>query len=157
VAAKTGTSNSFVDNWTMGFTPHVTVGVWVGNSDNSAMFNGVIGITGAGPIFHDVMDYVSNYYNYPADDFVKPDNVHTGTVSAYTGLLPNPGEPTVSDWFIDGTLPTIQGQYTPTCHGFFCRHNNNGVPDNGGTNNGLPNNGDPNYGLPNNGDPNSGG
>lgn len=122
VAAKTGTSNSFVDNWTMGYTPHVAVGVWVGNSDNSPMSQGVIGITGAGPIWNSVMDYVSKYYHYPADDFVRPATVHTGTVSAYTGLLPNPGEPTVTDWFIDGTMPTIQGQYTPpTCRGIFCR------------------------------------
>src|SRR5258708_18504112 len=53
----------------------------------------VIGITGAGPIWHDVMEYVSNYYNYPPDDFIKPPDVQPGTVSAYTGLLPHPGEP----------------------------------------------------------------
>ncbi|HEX7735558.1 MAG TPA: transglycosylase domain-containing protein [Ktedonobacteraceae bacterium] len=115
-AAKTGTSNSFVDNWTMGYTPHVAVGVWAGNSDNSKMDNGVIGITGAAPIWHDVMEYVSHYYHYPADDFVKPGDVHMGTVSAYTGLLPQPGEPSVSDWFIDGTMPTLQSTYTPTHH-----------------------------------------
>jgi membrane peptidoglycan carboxypeptidase len=121
-AAKTGTSDRFVDNWTMGYTPHVTVGVWVGNSDNSAMDNGVIGITGAGPIWHDVMEYVSNYYHYPADDFVRPADVHEGTVSANTGLLAAPGEPVVTDWFIDGTLPTIRDKYTPPrrCKFFFC-------------------------------------
>ncbi len=121
-AAKTGTSNSFIDNWTMGYTPHVTVGVWVGNSDNSAMGKGVIGITGAGPIWDDVMEYVSNYYHYPADDFVKPADVHEGTVSAYTGLLPNPGEQTVTDWFIDGTMPTIQGQNTANHRNCFQRN-----------------------------------
>ena len=112
-AAKTGTTNSFVDNWTMGYTPYLATGVWVGNSDNSAMDNGVIGITGAGPIWHDIMEYASQRYNYPADDFSAPDNVHMGTVSALTGLVPRAGEPTVSDWFIDGTRPTIVGQYTP--------------------------------------------
>lgn len=112
-AAKTGTSNSFVDNWTMGYTPHLTVGVWVGNSDNSPMGTGVIGITGAGPIWHDVMDYASNYYHYPPDNFTIPDNVMQQTVSATTGLLPRPGEPTVTDWFINGTIPTIQGQLEP--------------------------------------------
>jgi membrane peptidoglycan carboxypeptidase len=117
-AAKTGTTDSFRDNWTMGYTPHVAVGVWAGNSDNSIM-NNVIGITGAGPIWHDVMEYVSQYYNYPPDDFIKPPDVHAGTVSAITGLLPHPGEPTVTDWFIDGTMPTIQGAFTsvPGCHG----------------------------------------
>jgi membrane peptidoglycan carboxypeptidase len=112
-AAKTGTSNSFIDNWTMGYTPHVTVGVWVGNSDNSPMDNGVIGITGAGPIWHDVMEYVTQYEHYPPIGFTPPSDVHQHAVSALTGLLPNPGEQTVTDWFIDGTLPTIRGRYTP--------------------------------------------
>ena len=111
-AAKTGTTDSFRDNWTMGYTPYLAVGVWAGNSDNSEMRN-VIGITGAGPIWHDVMEYASHYYNYPADDFIKPDGVELGTVSAITGLLPHPGEPTNTDWFIQGTMPTIYGQYTP--------------------------------------------
>ena len=121
-AVKTGTTDSFRDNWTIGYTPHLTVGVWAGNSDNSMMQN-VIGITGAGPIWHDIMDYASQHYHYPPDDFIRPSDVHMGQVSAYTGLLPHPGEPTVSDWFIDGTMPTIQGDYsyyvpartTPVC------------------------------------------
>ncbi len=54
VAAKTGTSKGFRDNWTIGFTREVTVGVWVGNFDGSAM-DGVSGISGAGPIFRSVM------------------------------------------------------------------------------------------------------
>lgn len=144
-AAKTGTSNLFIDNWTMGYTPHVTVGVWVGNSDNSMMDNGVIGITGAGPIWHDVMEYVSDYYHYPADDFVRPGDLHEGTVSAYTGLLPNPGEPTVTDWFIDGTMPTIHGKFTPStrpthCRRIICPPTRNGN-DSNGTGNGNSNNG----------------
>ncbi len=122
-AAKTGTTNSFKDNWTVGYTPYLAVGVWAGNNDSSPMYN-VIGITGAGPIWHDVMEYVSHYYNYPPDDFIQPADVHSGTVSAYTGLLPHPGEPTVTDWFIDGTMPTIQGTYTPPpqrCKGDGCK------------------------------------
>ncbi len=110
-AAKTGTTDSFRDNWTIGYTPHLTVGIWAGNSDNSIMRN-VIGITGAGPIWHDIMEYASRHYNFPPDDFTPPANVHKGTVSALSGLLPRPGEPTVTDWFIDGTMPTIQGPET---------------------------------------------
>jgi len=121
-AAKTGTTDSFRDNWTLGYTPYLTVGVWAGNSNNSIMQN-VIGITGAGPIWHDIMEYASQHYHYPPDDFIRPSDVHMGQVSANTGLLPRPGEPTVSDWFIDGTMPTIQGDYSyyvpapkiPTC------------------------------------------
>jgi penicillin-binding protein 1C len=54
VAAKTGTSKGSRDNWTVGFTREVTVGVWVGNFDGSAM-RGTSGITGAAPLFRKVM------------------------------------------------------------------------------------------------------
>lgn len=50
VAAKTGTSKNYRDNWTVGFTREVTVGVWVGNFDGSPMLD-VSGITGAAPLF----------------------------------------------------------------------------------------------------------
>jgi penicillin-binding protein 1C len=54
VAAKTGTSKGYRDNWTVGFTRDVTVGVWVGNFDGSPMI-GVSGITGAAPLFASAM------------------------------------------------------------------------------------------------------
>lgn len=54
VAVKTGTSSNFRDNWCVGFTAEYTVGVWVGNFDNSPMLE-VSGVSGAGPIFHRVM------------------------------------------------------------------------------------------------------
>ena len=53
-AAKTGTTTDWRDNWTLGYTPDLTVGVWVGNADNTPM-KGVSGISGAGPIWHDFM------------------------------------------------------------------------------------------------------
>ncbi|MDQ6662451.1 MAG: transglycosylase domain-containing protein [Chloroflexota bacterium] len=148
-AAKTGTTNSFRDNWTMGYTPYLAVGVWAGNSDNSTM-NNVIGITGAGPIWHDVMEYASQYYNYAPADFPRPDDVHQGTISAITGLLPRPGEPTITDWFIDGTMPTITGGYSVSqppsgnCQ-YFCQPPT-GVPPTGGPPNGGPPTGGPPFG-----------
>jgi penicillin-binding protein 1C len=54
VAAKTGTSQAYHDNWAIGFTRDVTVGVWVGNFDRTPLRNST-GVSGAGPIFHDVM------------------------------------------------------------------------------------------------------
>jgi penicillin-binding protein 1C len=54
VAAKTGTSQAYHDNWTIGYSRHVTVGVWVGNFDRKPLRNSS-GVTGAGPIFHAVM------------------------------------------------------------------------------------------------------
>ena len=54
VAAKTGTSQDFHDNWVVGYTKEFTVGVWVGNFDRKSL-KGATGVTGAGPIFHAVM------------------------------------------------------------------------------------------------------
>jgi penicillin-binding protein 1C len=54
VAAKTGTSQAYRDNWTIGYTREVTVGVWVGNFDRRPL-TGSSGVAGAGPVFHAVM------------------------------------------------------------------------------------------------------
>ncbi len=54
VAVKTGTSQAYRDNWTIGYTGEITVGVWVGNFDRRPLRNST-GVTGAAPIFHDVM------------------------------------------------------------------------------------------------------
>ncbi len=54
VAVKTGTSQAYRDNWTIGYSKHVTVGVWVGNFDRTPLRNSS-GVTGAAPIFHGVM------------------------------------------------------------------------------------------------------
>ncbi len=51
VAAKTGTTNDYRDAWTLGFTPQLAVGVWVGNNDNSVMSKGADGSVVAAPIW----------------------------------------------------------------------------------------------------------
>jgi len=61
VAAKTGTSKGYRDNWVIGYSKRVTVGVWVGNFDGSPMHE-VSGITGAGPIFRAIMDAARAHY-----------------------------------------------------------------------------------------------
>src|SRR5690606_24341856 len=61
-AAKTGTTNEFRDNWTVGYTPDLVVGVWTGNADNSPMVN-ISGLTGAAPLWGDFMTAVYNNYN----------------------------------------------------------------------------------------------
>ena len=71
-AVKTGTSNDFVDNLTVGYTPSLVTGVWAGNDDNSAM-NNVIGITGAGPIWHDAM--MMALQGKPVEHFTNPGGV----------------------------------------------------------------------------------
>lgn len=59
-AAKTGTTNDFRDNWTMGYTPDLAVGVWVGNADYTPMVN-TTGLSGAAPIWSQFMQYAVPY------------------------------------------------------------------------------------------------
>jgi penicillin-binding protein 1C len=69
VAVKTGTTSDFRDNWTVGFTPDVVVGVWVGNPDNHPMRD-VSGVSGAAPLWRDVLDGVLD--GRPATAFQRP-------------------------------------------------------------------------------------
>lgn len=56
-AAKTGTSKDMRDNWCIGFSPRYTVGVWVGNADGAPMHD-VSGVSGAAPVWREVMDWL---------------------------------------------------------------------------------------------------
>ena len=58
VAAKTGTTDDFRDGWTIGYTPSIAVGVWVGNNNNAAMIKKQPAATVAGPIFHNFLEQV---------------------------------------------------------------------------------------------------
>ncbi|SOY53334.1 penicillin-binding protein 1C [Cupriavidus taiwanensis] len=54
-AVKTGTSKDMRDNWCIGWSQHYTVGVWVGNASGASMRD-VSGVSGAAPVWHDVME-----------------------------------------------------------------------------------------------------
>jgi 1A family penicillin-binding protein len=85
-AAKTGTSNDFRDNWTIGYTPDIVAGVWVGNADNSPMKE-VDGVLGAAPIWHNFMERA--HADRPVRDFVRPEKVIDIEVCADSGTLPS--------------------------------------------------------------------
>jgi membrane peptidoglycan carboxypeptidase len=84
VAAKTGTTNDFRDNLTVGFTPNLAVAVWVGNADHTPMRN-VSGIVGAAPIFHGFMSQVLN--GQPDSWFGVPDGLRAVNMNGYTAYL----------------------------------------------------------------------
>lgn len=103
-AAKTGTTTDWRDNWTIGYTPDLVVGVWVGNADNSPMYD-VTGISGAGPIWHDFMEQVLK--GRPPLRFTEPPGLVRVEVCALSGLLPTPYCPhRRTELFIAGTQPT---------------------------------------------------
>ncbi|MBU0703433.1 MAG: transglycosylase domain-containing protein, partial [Chloroflexi bacterium] len=85
-AVKTGTTNDFRDAWTVGYTPQLAVGVWVGNSDNSSMIN-LPGAAGAGPIWRDFME--AAHADLPARDFVRPPGIVEREICASSGALPS--------------------------------------------------------------------
>jgi penicillin-binding protein 1C len=95
VAVKTGTSQAYHDNWTVGYTREVTVGVWVGNFDRTPM-RGSTGVTGAAPIFNAVMLAVTRRARgtLPIGDSMPvmepPASVETIDICATSGLRPNP-------------------------------------------------------------------
>lgn len=104
VSVKTGTTNDIRDNWTIGYTPSYVVGVWVGNNDNSPMSKVASGITGAAPIWNKIISVVLKGKSDEPPQ--KPDGVIAMQIDAYGGGLPVPGQPTRSEYFIQGTQPT---------------------------------------------------
>ncbi|MCB0100345.1 MAG: hypothetical protein KDE46_31665, partial [Caldilineaceae bacterium] len=85
-AVKTGTTNDFRDNLTVGYTPQLVTGVWVGNADNSPMVN-ISGVAGAGPIWNQFMN--AAHAGEPVLSFTPPAGVRQVEVCADTGTLPS--------------------------------------------------------------------
>ena len=74
VAAKTGTTQLFKDNWTLGFTPTLATAVWIGNPDNTPLSHNSTGIVGAAPIWHKFMQQA--LAGTPDQWYAKPAGVH---------------------------------------------------------------------------------
>ncbi len=91
-AVKTGTTDDSRDAWTIGYTPEIAVGVWVGNNDNEIMNNGGAGM--AGPIWRNMMGQAIGSNN---PSFVQPSGVVKATVCTSVG--------TKSDVFLSGNVP----------------------------------------------------
>ncbi len=108
-AVKTGTTTNFHDNWTVGYTPDLLAGVWVGNSNYEAMKD-VSGVSGAAPIWNELMRALLE--GQPDRPFVQPPGMQQAEVCDLSGLLPTPACPhTRAEWFIAGTEPTQPDTY----------------------------------------------
>jgi membrane peptidoglycan carboxypeptidase len=99
VGAKTGTTQSFRDNWTVGFTPSLATAVWVGNPDNTPLNHNSTGIVGAAPIWHRFMQLA--LAAHPDEWYVKPAGV----------------DQVGGNYFLPGTenLRTMLSQAWPAC------------------------------------------
>ena len=133
VAAKTGTTDKEIngvdyaaDNWTMGYTPDIAVGVWSGNADGTPLAPGAIGVTGAAPVWQDIISAASGHCGLkpvdsllpcpnvkpqslgipnPQDVFAIPNNVHKTNLNTYDGLAGTGN----TDYVIDGMDPSVAG------------------------------------------------
>lgn len=103
-AVKTGTTNDFRDGWTVGYTPQLVTGVWVGNTDNTPMED-VPGSKGAAPIWNAFMSWALE--EAPIESWTRPTGMVQRAVCNLSGQLPTPHCPTVLEYFITGTEPTV--------------------------------------------------
>ena len=123
VAAKTGTTQAFRDNWTVGYTPTLATAVWIGNPDNTALSHNSTGIVGAAPIWHKFMQQA--LAGTPDQWYAKPAGVHQigdnyflpGTENVRSTVLGwptcrfgsyNPYNLTYADTLVDG-VPCVLG------------------------------------------------
>jgi 1A family penicillin-binding protein len=102
-AVKTGTTDSNRDAWTIGYTPQLVVGVWVGNNNNDSMLNGGSGM--AGPIWVSTMKQAlagvaNTQFTVPSGVIQKPVCYGTGALAS------NSGSGTYNEYFLASALPT---------------------------------------------------
>lgn len=112
VSAKTGTTNDLKDNWTIGYTPERLAAVWVGNNDGSPMHPYLVsGVTGAAPIWHEIMTRVLEDRKPVWPE--KPEGVVGRDVCTTTGGLPSSAGETESycdtrhEFFWEEHLPEV--------------------------------------------------
>jgi 1A family penicillin-binding protein len=101
VPVKTGTSDNKRDNWTIGYTPDFVVAAWVGNNDNAPMSQNLAsGITGAAPIWHDIM--INLLSKSSSDSITVPPNIMQKDCLGR------------KEYFIKGTGNLVNCAYVPT-------------------------------------------
>jgi penicillin-binding protein 1C len=106
-AVKTGTSQSYRDNWTLGYTPRFTVAVWAGNFDNTPMQE-VSGVTGAAPIWRDILLYLHEHQ--APEWYDEPEGIVRARIDPRNGRLLTARSPAVrlsrEELFMKGSQPS---------------------------------------------------
>ncbi|MBN2387667.1 MAG: PBP1A family penicillin-binding protein [Anaerolineales bacterium] len=109
-AAKTGTTNDFRDNWTLGYTPDLVVGVWVGNADYTPMQN-TTGLSGAAPIWSQfMMAGIQELTGGNPSSFIAPPGVVQHTICAATGAAPSDHCPSLQTEFFAADQPPLPAE-----------------------------------------------
>jgi membrane peptidoglycan carboxypeptidase len=163
LAVKTGTTDKVVngvdmvgDNWTVGYTPDIAVGVWSGNANGEALKPGTVGVTGAAPIWEDIVSAASGYCDLKPDrfqllacptnpdqtplmpqnlgiqnpqvKFTMPNDVHKVSLNTYNGLSGGGN----LDYVIGGMEPSSAGMQPQS--GGDNKNGQNGQSGTGGNN-----------------------
>lgn len=110
-AVKTGTTDDSKDAWTFGYTPQITVGVWVGNTASTPMSSA--GATAAAPIWNQVMEYYLK--GKPVQKFDQPSNVvQLPVCRGQEAIAEQTGQNTYMEYFLRSNQPKNQCNATPT-------------------------------------------
>jgi 1A family penicillin-binding protein len=105
VAVKTGTTQENRDAWTLGYTPSIVTGVWVGNNDNTPMKGAADGSVVAAPIWHRYMQSILN--DTSIEQFTRPNGIEDITVDKLSNKKPTDNSPeTITDIFAAWQAPT---------------------------------------------------
>jgi penicillin-binding protein 1A len=112
VAGKTGTTNGYFDAWFVGFTPHISTGVWVGYDDQRSLGRLETGNSAALPAWVDYMTAAVD--SYPPTDFNVPPGIVFANIDSETGKLATAkSKKAVREAFREGTEPTETTNETP--------------------------------------------
>lgn len=103
-AAKTGTTSDFKDAWTLGFTPQLAIGVWMGNNDGTPM-DKIAGALGPAPTWRTLMERY--HEGLAVETIAPPSSLVTRRVCATNGLLATSGVPSYDEIFLPGTEPKL--------------------------------------------------
>ncbi len=101
-AVKTGTSENYRDSWTIGYTPSLTIGSWVGNNDGTPMDN-VAGSLGAAPIWKNLMEEFLK--GTPVEQFSPPENIAFSSCTVKLSKEATSSAYSYKEYFIKGTQP----------------------------------------------------
>lgn len=106
VAVKTGTTNDQKDNWTIGWTDNIIIGTWVGNNNATSMKQVASGITGASPIWRNILNHaLAN--GYKQAEWAPPSGIEQLDLDVISGYRGHDGYPSRQEYVIKGTVPNI--------------------------------------------------
>ena len=110
-AVVSGLTRDGQDNWTVGYTPQLVLGIHLGRSDRAPLSLDTLGLQGAAPVWQALIGYA--HQSLPTENWRQPDGVVEYIICEKSGLIPNPSGncPTRTEVFIENIPPTQVDSY----------------------------------------------